>query len=315
MSLLELERVCLKVRFARKECATLLHDVSFSMNEGETTAIVGESGSGKTTLLRAITALTSQRTDATITGRIVFRGEDISTDNFHSLNSLRQGAIRYIFQEPAMAFNPVSRMGAQIQTLINKDPFKDEMFLSHLLELGLSDPKEILRLYPHQLSTGMMQRISIALALLNSPALVLADEPTNAIDVIHRSAVLQLLQKSCKSNGMSLLLATHDLRIAQRYADNVIVLYAGRVIEQSPARLFFKRPLHPYSQLLLGTMPPANVDAAATGQAHSEIRMNDSAQGCSFQSSCPIVQEVCRTEEPKLISQAQDQKVRCPFST
>ena len=314
MYLLELENVSVKLENCYGKVATLLHNLSFGIQRGEIIAVVGESGSGKTTLLRAITALTSPESNISIGGRVVFEGEDIVFADPQRLQHLREGPIRYIFQEPALAFNPLSRIRSQVQSLTGKDRYDEKIFISHLIALGLKEPEAALQSYPYQLSTGMLQRISIALALLNSPALILADEPTNAIDVIHRSAILQMLQQSCRDKNASVLLATHDLHIAERYADTVIVLYAGRIVEQSPAAVFFKQPLHPYSRFLLDKTPPENIDLFTAEDAVRQTQGNYSTQGCRFQSYCPIVQDICRKEEPELVPLTQNRKVRCPFS-
>jgi oligopeptide/dipeptide ABC transporter ATP-binding protein len=312
--LLELEHVSITAEHSPGEGARLLHDVSLGIQQGEIGAIVGESGSGKTTLLRAISVLSSRGNGISIEGRILFDGEEITAADPHRLQRLRRQSIRYIFQEPAMVFNPLSRMGSQIQMLTGRDRYDEELLLSDLRELGLEEPGEVLRSYPHQLSPGMAQRITIAVALLNSPALVLADEPTSATDIIHRTLILRLLREQCRTRKMGVLLATHDLRIAERFADSIIVLYAGRIVEQSPARTFFETPLHPYSQLLLDRMPAAPDGILPGVEEKRQMRGNGSPCGCSFQSSCPIVQDRCRREEPELISPTPDRKVRCLFS-
>ncbi len=312
--LLRLENVDVRAeRFPMRE-TTLLRDVTFTIGRGESLAIVGESGSGKTTLLRAITSLFPPGSGLTVSGRVLFDGVDILSSGPQHLERLRRGGVRYIFQDPAMAFSPVSRMYSQVRTLIGKDDYDEAAFTAHLEQLGLQKPMETLQSHPHELSTGMVQRISIALALQNRPSLILADEPTSALDAIHRSRSLRYLTQECRSLGASLLISTHDLSLARRFTRNIIVLYKGCIVEQSGTDDFFERPLHPYSERLLHRRPGSN--SGATGDRRrarpTEASSGDTI-GCVYLPQCPMSQNDCHAWQSTVIPANDSRGVRCLY--
>ncbi len=254
MGLLDLKNVDVE-HCDQDNVKTLVHDVSFSVEESEVVVVVGASGCGKTTILRSVTRLFSPASNLSIRGKIEFRGENILTMSDDRLNEIRHTSIRHIFQEPALVFNPVLRIESQLRLLFpdNTNEVQNDVYC-FLKELGMERPQEVLRLFPHQLSTGMLQRIAIAISVASKPAILLADEPTSAVDANHRSRILTLLVSHCKSAGMGLIISTHDLHIARRYADTVIVMFGGRIVEKSPAQKFLDRPIHPYSRMLVSKL-------------------------------------------------------------
>jgi len=180
--------------------------------------------------------------------------------------------------------------------------------------LGISEPSEMLRKYPHQLSVGMAQRSLVAAALLGSPKLIIADEPTSSVDAAMRRRILEVLTLRCREGGMSLLLTTHDLEIAREFADRVIVLYAGRIVESAKKDEFFARPLHPYAQALLASQPQSHQSLNDLQVIPGEpVQAEQLPGGCTFHPRCPRVQDECRSSEPALERVENDRMVRCPY--
>jgi ABC-type glutathione transport system ATPase component len=224
----------------------LIEDISFTLAGGEILGIVGESGSGKTTMARGLTNLFPPGGPVRLSGSVRFEGREL----------LRTSSIRYVFQEPASALNPALRIGTQFRILQSPaGSAPGDRLASTAVEVlrraGVKDPAGILASYPHQLSVGTLQRILISMALLGSPKLLIADEPTSAVDATHRRLLLELLAEECRTSGMGMILTAHDLSVARSYADTVAVFYAGRIVEISPKEEFFKHPRHPYSSALL----------------------------------------------------------------
>jgi oligopeptide/dipeptide ABC transporter ATP-binding protein len=298
---------------------SLLSDISFSIRAGEIVAVIGESGSGKTLLTRSLTRLFPGREDFMVEGRVSFLGENILGMSEGKLRDLRKSSIRYVFQDPAQALNPAFTLGSQVRLLEDGCEERgavsiESQFIENIAALGISEPRDILRKYPHQLSVGMAQRSLVAAALLGNPKLLIADEPTSAIDPAMRRRILALLALRCHERGMSLLLTTHDLDAAREYADRVIVLYAGRIVESSEKEEFFARPLHPYSQALLSSQPregvPLNDVQVIAGEP---VHAGHLPGGCAFHPRCPRVKEECRAHEPALEPVNDDRMVRCLF--
>jgi oligopeptide/dipeptide ABC transporter ATP-binding protein len=190
----------------------------------------------------------------------------------------------------------------------------ETQFIENIGMLGIAEPRDMLRKYPHQLSVGMAQRSLVAAALLGSPKLIIADEPTSAVDAAMRRRILEVLSVRCREAGMSLLLTTHDLEIAREFADRVIVLYAGRIVESAKANEFFARPLHPYAQALLASQPRPHQSLKDVQVIQGEpVHAEKLPGGCTFHPRCPRVQEACRAGEPALEQVENDRLVRCPF--
>ena len=313
-ALLEVEN--LTTGFSRGSRTVIaVDDVSFSVREGETLALVGESGSGK-----SVTALSIMRLveppGRILGGSIHFRGRDLMTLSEGELRGLRGGEIALIFQEPMTALNPVFTVGDQIaETLVVHGRAGWNAARAQAIELieAVRVPEAARRAhdYPHQLSGGQRQRIMIAIALACRPALVIADEPTTALDVTIQAEILDLLREMKRAFGLSLLLITHDLGVVGEMADRVAVMYAGRIVEESPVRAFFESPQHPYSRGLLASLPRG----AGSRRLHTIEGTVPSPEhlppGCAFEPRCPERLEACRAAVPPLHLINKDRSARC----
>jgi oligopeptide/dipeptide ABC transporter ATP-binding protein len=300
----------------------LLHNISFALEEGEVFVLVGESGSGKTTLARGLTNLFPRNLNISVHGVVRFGEANLFTSDPSSLRKVRGTDIRYVFQEPSSAFNPALRVRSQVRLLSFSQPnfgndtkkARDEAIRQSLKVMGIGEPEEVLSSHPHELSVGTLQRILIAAAIAPRPRLLIADEPTSAVDAVLRFQILDLLASFCKKDAMTLLLITHDLEIAQRCGNRIAVLYAGRILEISRKDEFFRNPLHPYSQMLLRSLPTSTSSldsmASATGSVPS---LTELPSGCKFHPRCYKAQADCKEFEPGLISTNNQRQVRCPY--
>ncbi|MDF2235055.1 ABC transporter ATP-binding protein [Albimonas sp. CAU 1670] len=305
MPLLEIED--LAIDLARDgERLRLVHGASLSVAEGETVAVVGESGSGKS--LTALAAMGLLPEELTIgAGRIRFDGRDLAALDEEARRALRGGDMAMIFQEPMTALNPVLSIGRQLtegmraKLGISKSEAAARA-VELLAQVGVTDPERRLAQYPHQFSGGMRQRVVIAMALACRPRLILADEPTTALDVTIQAQILALTAKLCREHGVGLVLITHNLGIVARYADRVTVMYAGGVVEAAEARALYKAPRHPYTRGLLDSVPRLDLDRASglqpiPGSPPDPMRP---VAGCRFHPRCARAEARCRAEEPPL---------------
>ncbi|MEO8167653.1 MAG: ABC transporter ATP-binding protein [bacterium] len=233
--------------------ACIVNDVSFSLEKGKVLAIVGESGSGKTTLCRALTKLFTQSTKAEISGTVNFRDTELMACTESELGTIRSTSIRYIFPEPQQALNPIARIRTQMN--LAAPAIKMHQLREALLAVEIDNPDEVLNYYPHQLSIGMSQRVMIAMALLPNPSLLIADEPTSAVDASLKYKLLNLLRSLQRERQMTMIVITHDLEVAKKYADEVAVLLDGQLVEIADCSTFFRGPRHPYSQSLIEALP------------------------------------------------------------
>jgi len=259
----------------------LLHDVSFTIEAGGITAIIGESGSGKTILTRALTNLFPSK-NIRVEGTVTFDGSNLLALRDRQLRTIRRTSIRYVFQEPASSLNPLLLLQLQAsQALSEQDGRQHYSEIAALcLQMGVAEPARAMAAYPHQLSVGTLQRAIIAMGMLGHPKLIIADEPTSAIDASQRFQILDLFYKQCRTRGMALLLTTHDVEIARRYADTMIVLHSGRIVECAPADAFFRNPLHGKSAALLSDV---QLMAGREAGLHAG-RITD----CARASGCPV---------------------------
>jgi oligopeptide/dipeptide ABC transporter ATP-binding protein len=266
-------------------------DVSFHVRAGETLCLVGESGSGKSVTALSILRLV-QRPGRITSGRITFKGRDLRTLDERDMQKVRGAEIALVFQEPMTALNPVFTIGNQIEeTLMVHGIAKGRAARDRAVELldavSIPDPHRRVRDYPHQLSGGLRQRALIALALACNPALVIADEPTTALDVTIQAQILDLLRDLKARFGLALLLITHDLGIVAEMADRVAVMYAGRIVEDAPVRALFRDPRHPYTRGLLASIPGGKPGSKLQAIQGTVPPLGELPLGCAFAPRCP----------------------------
>ncbi|WP_285889534.1 ABC transporter ATP-binding protein [Paenibacillus glycanilyticus] len=283
-------------------------DISFSIRPGETVCLVGESGSGKTVASKAIMRLIDYENGSITRGSIVLRGRDIAALPEAELRQLRGKRVAMVFQEPMAAFDPVFTIGQQIvETIMQHERVSRREAWDRGIELlsrvGIPEPAIRMKQYPGELSGGMLQRAMIAMALSCSPELLIADEPTTALDVTIQAQILKLLQELQQELGMSILLITHDLGIAAEVADRIVVMYAGRIVEQGTAAELFARPRHPYTRGLLQSIPPLD---SVRGERLYAIQgsipsLTALPVGCLFHPRCEYATERCKEEAPPLV--------------
>ncbi len=289
--------------------------VSFTIERGETLALVGESGCGKSVTALSLAKLVATPPGKYKGGEIRLDGEDVLKMDKERLRAIRGAKISYIFQEPATSLNPVFRVGYQIKEMLQlhrPDVATDAEVVRLLKLVHIPEPERRMRDYPHQFSGGMQQRVMIAMALACQPALLVADEPTTALDVTIQAQILDLLKELKQQLQMSILLITHNLGIVGDIADNVAVMYAGRIVEYAPAAALLAKPLHPYTIALMRSIPRLG---AAGERLHSIPGSVPNAArlpaGCKFHPRCEIARPECRVDpEPALLKG----RVRCPLA-
>ena len=299
--LLSVERLTTVFDTARGPVAAV-DDVSFEIRAGETLGIVGESGSGKSVTALSIMRLV-QPPGRIAGGALWFKGQDLLTLEEREMRRVRGAGIALIFQEPMTALNPVFRVGDQIaETLLVHGRGTRREAKARAIELlravRITDPESRAGDYPHQLSGGMRQRVLIAMALSCQPSLVIADEPTTALDVTIQAEILDLLREMKSALDLSLLLITHDLGVIAETADRVAVMYAGRIVETGPVRDIFRRPGHPYTRGLLASMPGGHPGERLRAIEGSVPLLGDLPPGCAFNPRCPDRFDPCTTAPP-----------------
>ncbi len=258
MNLLNVEN--LNIKFCTSRGTTeAVKGASFSVGENESVAIVGESGSGKTVSAMSLTRLLPPPPACQVSGKIEFEGKDVSEMDYNELRALRGGKIAYIFQEPATSLNPVFTIGWQIAEAVKlhfpKEKNVREIVVSALREVGIRDPEERYDSYPHELSGGMQQRAMIAMTLVCRPRLLVADEPTTALDVTIQKQIIDLIKRVRAARKMSLLLITHNFGIISELCERVIVMFRGRIVEEGPCERVLRNPSHPYTRALIDCIP------------------------------------------------------------
>jgi len=290
-------------------------NVSFEIRKGETLGLVGESGSGKSVTAFSILQLL-QSPGRTTAGHVWFQGRDLMTLPEQEMRKVRGAGIGLVFQEPMAALNPVMRVGAQIMEalrvhgLASKTEARDRA-IELLRAVRITDPERRVDDYPHQLSGGMRQRVMIAVALACRPPLVIADEPTTALDVTVQAQILELLRDMKNEFDVALLLITHDLGVIAETADRVAVMYAGRIVEEGPVRDIFRKPLHPYTQGLLASIPGEGGGARLRAIEGVVPNLAKLPPGCTFAPRCPHRMDICTTAVPALVEIDPAHRVRC----
>ncbi len=279
--------------------------ISFSVEKGKTLGIVGESGCGKSVTCLSIMGLNNKRT-AISSGEAIFKGEDLLKMGSRQLRDLRGNDVAMIFQDPMTSLNPVHSIGKQLveAVLLHRDVSKKEARLRALeLLKAVGIPRADRRIgdYPHQFSGGMRQRVMIAMSLINEPDLLIADEPTTALDVTTQAQILNLMLKLQEEFNTAIIMITHDLGVVAEIADDVVVMYAGRVAEEGTVDEIFTRPHHPYTWGLLGSLPRLDADVERLVQIQGQPpSLLNPPRGCRFHPRCPYVMDVCKSKEPLL---------------
>jgi oligopeptide/dipeptide ABC transporter ATP-binding protein len=284
----------------------VLNGIDLSIEEGESVGIVGETGCGKSVLARSILRLNPSPPARVLSGAIQFAGRDVLAMDQPELRALRGAGVGMVFQDPATYLNPVFTIGSQLADVLRAHGMRQrEQIHSRSLELldavGLRDPAPLLRRYPHELSGGMRQRVLIAQALAGKPRLLLADEPTTALDVTIQQQVLALIADLVTRFGLTLLLISHDLGVIGAICRRVVVMYAGTIVEDAPAEALFAEPRHPYTRGLLAAVPDlAQPDVLPRGIPGSIPSLRAPPSGCRFHPRCDQAMPICRTEAPRL---------------
>ncbi|WP_432408205.1 ABC transporter ATP-binding protein [Wukongibacter sp. M2B1] len=321
---MEKKEEMLKVRDLRTHFYT--HDglvpavdgVSFKIRKGETLCVVGESGCGKSVTAMSILKLVPTPPGKYISGEILFNGEDLLKKSNDEMRMIRGNDIAMIFQEPMTSLNPVFTVGNQIceTVMLHQELSKGEAMkvaIEMLRKVGIPSPEKRVREYPHQLSGGMRQRVMIAMALSCNPMLLIADEPTTALDVTIQAQILDLMRKMKEETESSIMFITHDLGVVAEMADRVIVMYAGKIVEEGSAAEIFNSPRHPYTIGLLNSIPRLE------GKRKEELHviegmvpsMYNLPKGCKFNPRCEYALDVCKLQEPHLKVIADDEERKC----
>ncbi len=294
---------------------------TFELEEGGTLGIVGESGCGKSVTAMSVLRLLPKPSGVIESGSIVYRGKNILSLPVEEMHSIRGKKISMIFQEPMTALNPVHKIGKQIKEVYQlhfpsmSDNEIHESSMHALDRVGIADSGKILDKYPHMLSGGMRQRVMIAMALAPEPDILIADEPTTALDVTVQAQILDLIKQLKQELSMAVILITHDLGVIAENCDNAIVMYAGRIVEKAPVKLLFRYPVHPYTIGLLNSVPSLSAERKTIlptikGMVPSLLNM---PEGCRFSTRCPEVRDICLREIPKEKKTGQHHFAACHF--
>jgi oligopeptide/dipeptide ABC transporter ATP-binding protein len=315
VSLLEVDD--LTVSFARAGARVrVLDGVSFTIEPGEILGVVGESGSGKTVTALALARLLGEQ-GAIERGRIVLAGRDLAALTPEEMTEVRGRDLAMIFQEPMTSLNPLLKAGFQVAEVLTEHLGLDRAqavgrAIALLDQVGIADPAQRAEAYPHQLSGGMRQRVMIAMAMACQPKLLIADEPTTALDVTIQAQILELLRHLRDRTGAAILLITHDLGVIAEIADRVLVMYAGEIVEEAPVERLFAAPAHPYTRLLLRSIPSVEAKRPAlyaiAGMPPSPMRFPG---GCRFHPRCPLSTDACVAQSPPREAAAGGGIVRC----
>ena len=307
--------------FTRDGVVRAVDGLSFSVQSGETLAIVGESGCGKSVTSLSILRLIASPPGRTVAGSIRFEGRELLALSEPEMREVRGNEISMIFQEPMTSLNPVLTIGRQIaEALVLHRGLGGAAAHARAIEMlalvNIPEPERRVREYPHQMSGGMRQRVMIAMALACSPKLLIADEPTTALDVTIQAQILDLMRGLKVKTGAAIVLITHDLGVVAEMAQRVVVMYAGRKVEEAPVAALFARPRHPYTQGLLHSIPRLGATATGARVRLEEIRgmvpsMREAIPGCVFAPRCAYATGRCRSEYPPLEPKAEGHLVAC----
>lgn len=292
-----------------------VNSVSYGLNRGEITGLVGESGSGKSVTAQSIIQLV-KAPGRIVSGEVWLDGEDLMSLSQAEMQAVRGRKISMIFQEPRAALNPLFTVGDQISRVIQlregcSRSIAESQAIEMMRAVEIADPDRRAGAYPHELSGGMCQRVMVAMALSANPLLLIADEPTTGLDVTVQAQVLDLIRTRVRSAGSACLFITHDLGVVAELCERVIVMYAGRVVEQGPVAEIFSNPRHPYTQGLIASTLRVDIDrpiSTIPGTVPDAVHL---PSGCTFHPRCPFAEELCQLEEPPMVEAGQAHTTRC----
>ena len=293
-----------------------VNGVNFDLDRGEILGIVGESGSGKSVTAYSIMQILAD-TGRIVSGKILYKGEDLSTWDDKQMQNFRGKACSIIFQDPMTSLNPVFTIGNQMKEAVilhtdKRGKVADERVIELLELVGINEPRKRVRQYPFELSGGMRQRVMIAMALACEPDILIADEPTTALDVTIQAQILELIQELQKKMGMAVILVTHDLGVIADMCDNIVVMYGGRICERGTAREIFYNPKHEYTRGLLRSIPNVNnMKTKLVPISGTPINMLNLPKGCAFCARCDSAMKVCLTEVPEELWINDEHKAAC----
>ena len=302
---------------SKTSSVTAIHNITFDIYKGEILGLVGESGCGKSVTSLSIMQLLKDTPGKVTNGSAVLDGVDLVKADDAQIRDIRGGKMSMIFQEPMSALNPSMRIDKQmVETICLHRDMTKEQALAHaadmLKKVGIPDPPRVLKNYPHQLSGGMSQRVMIAMALSNDPKLLIADEPTTALDVTIQAQILDLMKKIQKEENSSILLITHDLGVVVEMCTRVIVMYAGKIVEEAPVETLFASPSHPYTQGLIASVPKLGSGVKVLPSIPGSVPdLSSMPTGCRFAPRCKYATDKCREKEPELVNIGENQKCRC----
>ena len=292
-------------------------DVSFDIKKGEIVGLVGESGCGKSVTSLSIMQLLKDTPGKITNGEVIFQGHNLLDASKKEMLDIRGDKMSMIFQEPMSSLNPSMRIdkqmieGIRLHTPLTKAEARKKA-ADILSQVGIPDPQRVLKNYPHQLSGGMSQRVMIAMAMSCEPDLLIADEPTTALDVTIQAQILELMKKIQQDKGMSILLITHDLGVVAEMCSRVIVMYAGKIVEEAPVEILFANPTHPYTQGLIASVPKLGSGVKVLPSIPGSVPdLSAMPKGCRFAPRCKYATEKCHQEQPELLSVGEKQKCRC----
>ena len=319
--LLEVKDLRTEFKRGKKDWITAVNGVSFSVNAGEIVGLVGESGCGKSVTSMSVMRL-HNKLSTRISGDIVFGGKHILELSEAEMQSIRGNEISMIFQEPMSALDPIMRIENQLIEAIslhNKELSKDELHkrcVSALKLVGIPEPEMTLRNYPHELSGGMCQRVMIAMAMSCEPKLLIADEPTTALDVTIQAQILALMEDIRNKRNTGILMITHDLGVVAETCSRVIVMYAGNIVEEAPVKELFSNPQHPYTQGLIESVPKLGRRVHRLPSIPGSVPdLAAMPSGCRFAPRCKYAQASCAEKLPQLVKVADNHYAACPFNT
>ena len=305
----------------KKEKIRAIDGVSYYVSPGEMVGIVGESGCGKSVTSQSIMRLYDEKEEVSYSGTVRFEGENLMEIPYKEMDKIRGNRIAMIFQDALSSLNPVYTVGNQVveAICIHQNVEKKEAWqkaVEMLMKVGISEPEKRMRQYPHELSGGMRQRVMIAIALCCKPDLLIADEPTTALDVTVQAQIMDLIQQLKEEENMGVILITHDMAVVAENCDRVIVMYLGQMVEEASVTDIFEHPLHPYTVGLIQSIPQMTTDSE---QELFMIKgslplLTQIKKGCRFASRCPYATDKCREEEPELQKTGENHSVRCHFS-